>query len=144
MTDEEEKSNKGLGLKGVSLAALAGALFLILVVVGLILYGIFNTMRLESSAFFWAGVTLMIIAPIAYVIHLVKDNRLSLGATGFCGILGILSIFYSIYIASGSFNDKIMPIIAFSIVVIFLLLIVYGAAGSASKQKERESLRKRT
>ena len=96
-----------------------------------------------SGAFFWAGLLSFIIAIVAYSIHAATESTAVMAIVAVLGVTGIISLYVSIQLSPGTIGDKIVPIVAFSVAVIFVLLLVFGMARSAGLQEQRESLRKK-
>lgn len=139
--EETKKLNAMIGISGIALAL---AILLILGVLGLVVLAIYNAFGFSSNAYFWIGILSFIIVIIAYPLHMASNSRALLAIVGLFGFFGVVAIYGSIYFGSGSFSDKITPLIIFSIIVIFILLVIYSAAGSAGAQKQRIALRKKT
>jgi apolipoprotein N-acyltransferase len=141
MEVDEQKEN---AMTGISYAALGGAALLIMMVLALVVLAIYNKFGFSPNMFFWVGVLSFIVVVIAYPAHMATENKVLLAVTGIFGAMGIISIYASISARAGPFDDKITPILLFSIIVIILLLIVFAGAKSAGDQKRREALRKKT
>jgi len=138
------EASKGNAMLGISTAAIAVAGLLMLLVLALAFWLIFTAYGFKSTGFFWAGAAALVLAFVVYIFHMMTESAALVGATAVLGTSGVISVYYSIYLREGVLSDKVVPVILFSIVVIFLLFMVFRSARTAGEQKQREALRRKT
>ena len=140
----DNPEEKGQAMFGVSKAALLGTALIFCIIIILLFYTIFSSLGFGSGGFFWAGFLSFIIAVVTYFIHAATESQFAMAIVAVTGIFGIVSLYVSIHLSPGTLGDKIVPIVAFSIAVIFVLLMVFGMTKGAAEDERRKALRKKT